>query len=84
MRLAAAIGRSISPSSSFPRTPNVPIRTRLRARILELRGRDSLEVHLAYCILAQLDWSIHHHPRAAVDDGVTLAYAIIEDLEAGQ
>ena len=63
---------------------NAPVRARLRARILELRGPDSPVVHLAYCILAQLDWSIHHHPQAAIDDGVALAYTIIEDLEAGQ
>jgi hypothetical protein len=54
------------------------------ARILELRGRTSLAVHLAYCILAQLNWSIHHPAPTAVDDAVALAHAIMQDLESGQ
>ncbi|HSH82414.1 MAG TPA: aminoglycoside phosphotransferase family protein [Herpetosiphonaceae bacterium] len=60
----------------------VPVQDRLRAQILELRGRDSLEIHLAYCILAQLDWSIHHHASTGVDDVVALAHTIMDDLDA--
>ena len=67
----------------FSSYTNQPVRDLLRARILELRGRTSLEVHLAYCILAQLDWSIHHHAPAAVDDAVALAHTIMQDLESG-
>ncbi|HSH77873.1 MAG TPA: phosphotransferase [Herpetosiphonaceae bacterium] len=63
---------------------NQPVRDRLRAHILELRGRTSLEVHLAYCILAQLDWSIHHHAPPAVNAVVALAHGILQDLESGQ
>lgn len=61
---------------------NAPIRDRLRDRIVALRGRDALRVYLAYAILAQTDWSIRHHPLAAVDDLVALAHAILSDLGA--
>jgi aminoglycoside phosphotransferase (APT) family kinase protein len=61
---------------------NEPIRTPLQARIVALSGRGALEIYMAYNILAQLDWSIHHHPRAAVMDGVDLAQSILRDMES--
>lgn len=60
------------------------VRRLLWTRIVALRGHASLAVHLAYCVLAQLDWSIHHHPQAAVDDGVAFAHALFDDLEAAE
>lgn len=60
---------------------NRPVRDLLRRHILELRGAASLRVHLVYCILAQLDWSIHHHGPAAVDSFVAQAHTMLDDLK---
>jgi aminoglycoside phosphotransferase (APT) family kinase protein len=57
------------------------IRAALWAHMVAMSGRDALDVYLAYNILAQLDWSIHHHTAAAVDRGVVGAHAILHDLE---
>ncbi len=68
----------------FSTYDSVPIRERLEQRIVELGSRDSLEVYLAYAILAQLDWSIRHHGQASVDDGVRLANTMLGALEAAR
>jgi Phosphotransferase enzyme family len=57
------------------------LRAPLRARMLSIGGPDTYAIYLAYNILAQLDWSIHHHTAAAVAEGVTLAHQILQDLE---
>lgn len=57
-----------------------PVRTLLWQRIIAVSGRDALVVYLAYNILAQLDWSIHHHSRAVIDAGVAKAALILEDV----
>jgi len=57
-----------------------PIRQRLRDRILELSSHDTLRVYMAYNILAQLDWSIHHHQPTDVDDLVIQGHAVARDL----
>lgn len=57
-----------------------PIRQRLRDRILELSSHDTLRVYMVYNILAQLDWSIHHHQPADVDDLVIQGHAVARDL----
>ena len=61
---------------------NAPVRSRLRERIIDLVGPDTLCVYAAYAILAQLDWSIGHHPQAAVDAFVERSHTILQDLEA--
>lgn len=61
---------------------NLPIRRRLQDRIIELTSRDALHVYMAYKILGQLDWSIHHHPRASINKGVDLAHTIFHNLES--
>jgi Phosphotransferase enzyme family len=57
------------------------IRTPLRARMLSISGADAYTIYLVYNILAQLDWSIHHHSADAVVEGVSLANQILHDLE---
>ncbi len=59
-----------------------PVRDVLRKRIADISGPDALVVYLAYTVLAQLDWSIHHHSRVAVAGWVAKASAILEDLAA--
>jgi aminoglycoside phosphotransferase (APT) family kinase protein len=56
------------------------IRADLWARIIAISGRAALNILLAYNILAQLDWSIHHHSATAVDAGVVLADRILQDI----
>jgi aminoglycoside phosphotransferase (APT) family kinase protein len=58
------------------------IRADLSARIIAISGRPALDIFLAYNILAQLDWSIHHHSASAVDAGVVLAERILQDAAA--
>lgn len=60
---------------------NWPVRSLLWERIAAISGRDTLAVYLAYNILAQLDWDIRHHSRAAVDARVIKAARILEDVE---
>jgi len=60
---------------------NELVRRQLQEQIVALSGRGTLEIYLAYNILAQLDWSIHHHSRTAVMEGVALAQTILEDRE---
>jgi aminoglycoside phosphotransferase (APT) family kinase protein len=60
---------------------NEPVRRQLQEQIAALSGREALDIYLAYNILAQLDWSIHHHSRAAVMQGVALAQTILADRE---
>jgi aminoglycoside phosphotransferase (APT) family kinase protein len=57
------------------------LRAPLRAQMSSISGPDAYAIYLAYNILAQLDWSIHHHPAAAVAEGVDLAHQILYDLE---
>lgn len=59
-----------------------PVRDVLRKRIADISGPDALVVYLAYNVLAQLDWSIHHHSRVAVAGWVAKASAILEELAA--
>ncbi len=61
---------------------NLPIRRRLQDRIIELTSRDALHVYMAYKILGQLDWSIHHHPQTSINEGVDLAHTIFHNLES--
>jgi aminoglycoside phosphotransferase (APT) family kinase protein len=58
---------------------DLAIRADLWARIVAISGRSALDILLAYNILAQLDWSIHHHAASAVDTGVVLAERILQD-----
>jgi aminoglycoside phosphotransferase (APT) family kinase protein len=58
------------------------LREPLAARIRALSGQHGLALYLAYNILAQLDWSIHHHSAAAVEQGVENSHRILRDLEA--
>jgi aminoglycoside phosphotransferase (APT) family kinase protein len=57
------------------------LRAPLRAQMLSISGPDAYAIYLAYNILAQLDWSIHHHSAAAVAEVVGLAHQILHDLE---
>lgn len=60
------------------------IRADLWARIIAISGRPALDIFLAYNILAQLDWSIHHHSASDVAAGVALAERILQDAAATQ
>lgn len=53
----------------------------LRRHILDISGQDAYAIYLAYNILAQLDWSIHHHSAESVAEGVEFANQILADLE---
>jgi len=55
------------------------IRADVWARIVAISGRTALDIFLAYNILVQLDWSIHHHAASAVDAGIVLAERILQD-----
>lgn len=57
------------------------IQSLLRERIATMSGRDALVVYLVYNILAQLDWSIHHHSRGVVDEWVAKASFILKDMK---
>lgn len=65
---------------NWPTYVNRPVQDVLRERIADISGVDALVVYLAYNILAQLDWSIHHHSPEAVTGWVAKASAILEDL----
>jgi Ser/Thr protein kinase RdoA (MazF antagonist) len=54
----------------------------LRKRIVEISGQNVYAIYLTYNILAQLDWSIHHHSADAVVEGVLSSHQILTDLEA--
>ena len=56
------------------------IRSLLRQRIATMSGADALTVYLAYNILAQLDWAIRHHTRAAVEEWVVKTSFILADI----
>ncbi len=58
-----------------------PIQSLLRERIATMSGRDALTVYLTYNILAQLDWSIHHHSQAVIEEWVATASLILEGIE---
>jgi len=49
--------------------------------MLSISGLDAYAIYLVYNIMAQLDWSIHHHPAATIVEGVALAHRILHDLE---
>jgi aminoglycoside phosphotransferase (APT) family kinase protein len=59
------------------------LRAPLQAQMLSISGSDAYAIYLVYNILAQLNWSIHHHTVAAVVEGVRLAHRILDDLEQG-
>jgi aminoglycoside phosphotransferase (APT) family kinase protein len=59
------------------------LRAPLQAQMLSISGSDAYAIYLAYNILAQLDWSIHHHTAASVVLGVGSAHQILNDLERG-
>ena len=54
----------------------------LSTRIRALSGQHGLALYLGYNILAQLDWSIHHHTPAMIEEGVEKSQRILQDLEA--
>ncbi len=58
-----------------------PVREPLRRHIEEISGQDAYTIYLAYNILAQLDWSIHHHSADSVAEGVVFSNRILADLE---
>lgn len=60
---------------------HTPIRSLLRQRITTMSGPDALTVYLTYNILAQLDWSIHHHTQAAVEEWVVKASFVLADIK---
>lgn len=53
----------------------------LRWHIMDISGQDAYAIYLAYNILAQLDWSIHHHSAESVAEGVEFANQVLADLE---
>jgi aminoglycoside phosphotransferase len=57
------------------------LRGPLSERIRVLSGQDGLTLYLAYNILAQLDWSIHHHTPTAIGEGIAKSHRILRDLE---
>src|SRR5205085_843491 len=57
------------------------LRDLLSERIRTLSGQEGLVLYLAYNILAQLDWSIHHHTPAAIGEGIAKSQRILHDLE---
>jgi aminoglycoside phosphotransferase len=57
------------------------LRELLSTRIRALSGPAGLALYLGYNILAQLDWSIHHHSAAWVDQGIEKSHRILYDLE---
>ena len=59
---------------------NRPVRDLLQRHVLALRGPERMNLHLVYCMLAQLDWSIHHHDARAVAGLVAQAHAIIDEF----
>jgi aminoglycoside phosphotransferase len=61
---------------------NRPVRELLRGHLLWLRGHACASVYLVYCILAQLDWSIHHHAASTVAGLVAQANVMLDDLES--
>lgn len=58
------------------------VRELLRKHIVKISGQEVYVVYLAYNILAQLDWSIHHHSADSVTEGIGFANQILTDLEA--
>lgn len=58
------------------------VRNFLRYHMINISGRDAYTIYLTYNILAQLDWSIHHHTAEAVAEGVVFAHQILTELEA--
>lgn len=56
------------------------IRPLLFSHIVEITGIDRLKVYTAYTILSQLDWSIRHHSKEAVDRFLKLANLILNDF----
>jgi fructosamine-3-kinase len=66
----------------FDRYDQPAQRDLLGAHIRALSGQAGLALYLSYNILAQLDWSIHHHTPAAVEAGVVKAHHILDYLAA--
>ena len=54
----------------------------LSTGIRALSGQHGLALYLGYNILAQLDWSIHHHTPAMIEEGVEKSHRILQNLEA--
>jgi aminoglycoside phosphotransferase (APT) family kinase protein len=59
---------------------NRPVRELLLRHLLRLRGHECARLHLVYCILAQLDWSIRHHDAPSVAMLVAQAHAMLDRL----
>jgi fructosamine-3-kinase len=56
-------------------------RDALLQAILERTTRQAVAVYLAHMIVRQLDWSMRHHPREAVDHYMNDATAMLEEIE---
>ena len=65
---------------SYKSYENGSVRSLLRERITDVSGVDALVVYLAYNILAQLDWSIHHHSPEAVTGWIAVASLILHEV----
>lgn len=60
------------------------LRTRLRARLLELVGLRPSRAYLAHMVLRQVDWSLRHHPGAAITRRhLGLARLVMSDITDG-
>jgi len=60
------------------------LRSRLRARLLELAGTRACRAYLAHMVLRQVDWSVRHHPEAAATRRhLRLARLVMADITGG-
>jgi aminoglycoside phosphotransferase len=61
------------------------LRTRLRTRLLDLAGLRPSQAYLAHMVLRQVDWSLRHHPGAAVTRRhLALARLVMSDVTGGR
>jgi hypothetical protein len=60
------------------------LRTRLLARLLDLAGLRPSRAYLAHMVLRQVDWSLRHHPDAAITRRhLGLARLVMSDITDG-
>ena len=60
------------------------IRDLPRARLLELAGSQAARAYLAHMVLRQVDWSLRHHPAAAITRRhLGLARLVMSDITDG-
>jgi hypothetical protein len=60
------------------------LRTRLRTRLLHLAGPRPSRAYLAHMVLRQVDWSLRHHPGAAMTRRhLGLARRVMSDITDG-